>query len=299
MRRWLTAARMAGSVAERPASWLPGGLAWVSTLGWISLVLPVVPPPSQSALTYFGAGMRTSGAWPLNLVLLVAGILAVAGLAAALGAIGSAVLIGQVQGRGAEPADVGRLLGASIVFGLPALAGIGMALVAFAAVAPAEFNRGGAAGDPVLRTLLRVAPLLAFTALLAAAGQLLAGVAGRISVRRRSLAAGIVRAPAAARRLGAAGAIHGSLSSLANFGYVGLAALMVAVLWPPIGARLGAGEAWDPGTMVLLVGFVAIWLCLVLGGGALHAWSTATWSHLDDSENASMESGEQQAAWKA
>ena len=31
---------------------------------------------------------------------------------------------------------------------------------------------------------------------------------------------------------------------------------------------------------LLLVGFVAIWLCLVLAGGALHAWSAATWSRL-------------------
>ena len=31
-------------------------------------------------------------------------------------------------------------------------------------------------------------------------------------------------------------------------------------------------------TLLLLVGFVAIWLCLLLGAGALHAWASAWWS---------------------
>ena len=298
MRRWLAAARLAGSVAERPATWLPGGLAWVATLGWLSLVVPVVPPPTQSALTYFGAGMRTSGAWPLNLVLLVAGILAVAGVAAALAAVGNAVLIGHVEDRDVGAADVGRLVGASVVFGLPALLAVGMAILGFAAVAPDEFNRSGASGDAITRTLLRLPMLPVATALLAAVGTLLGGVAGRIAVRRRSLAAGIVRAPAAARRLGAAGLIHAVVGLVLALGYVVLAAMLIGVLWAPIGARLAAGDGGDPATLVLLVGFVAIWLCLVLGGGALHAWSTATWAHLDESEAASMDGRGREAAWK-
>ncbi len=298
MGRWLSAARLAGGVAERPATWLPAGLAWVATLGWLSLVVPVVPPPSQSALTYFGAGMHTSGDWPLNLILLVFGVLALVGLAATLAAVGNAVLIGQVEDRDVEAADVGRLVGTSVVFGLPALLAVGLAAVAFAALAPGEFNRGGASGDGVTRTLLRLALLPATAVLLAAAGSVLGGVAGRTAVRGRSLAAGIVRAPAAARGLGTAGAIHAVVGLLLAVGYVVVAATLIAVLWAPIGTRLEAGEAGDPATLVLLVGFVAIWLCLVLGGGALHAWSTATWAHLDGSEAASMDSRERQAAWK-
>ena len=298
MRRWLAAARLAFRVAERPSSWIPGGLAWVATLGWLSLVVAVVPPPSQSALTYFGAGMRTSGAWPLNLVLLLGGVMLTVAVAATLVAAGNAALIGQVEDRDVDGADVGRLMGAAVLFSLPALAAVGIALIAFAAMAPAEFNRGGAASDPVARTLARVAPLVAAAAVLAAASSILGGVAGRISVRRRSLAAGVVHAPAAARRLGAAGAIHGVVSLLAAVGYVVMATMLIGVLWAPIGVRLAAGEAGDPATVVLLVAFVAIWLCLILGGGALHAWSTATWARLDESETASMDSRPRQAAWK-
>jgi hypothetical protein len=51
------------------------------------------------------------------------------------------------------------------------------------------------------------------------------------------------------------------------------------VLWAPIGVRL-EGEGIGLAAMLLLVGFVAIWLCLVLGGGALHAWGSAAWTRI-------------------
>jgi hypothetical protein len=53
--------------------------------------------------------------------------------------------------------------------------------------------------------------------------------------------------------------------------------VLVGVLWAPIGLGLGNGEPIDATVALLLVGFVAIWLCLVLAGGALHAWGSATW----------------------
>ena len=299
MRRWLSAAARAASVAERPATWVPGALAWVAVLGWLPLALAVVPPPTQSALTYFGAGMRTSGAWPLNFVLLVAGTLGIAGVAAVLAAIGNTVLLGRIERRAVEPADAGRVLGAAVVFGLPVVVGAGVVLVAVAAVAPSEFNRGGSSLDPVVRTVMRITPLLAFTLVVMFAGTVLGVMAGRLAVRGRSLAAGLVRAPRQARASGAAGAIHAIVSVVLAIGYLAVAALLVRVLWAPIAVRLTAGETGDPGTMVLLVGFVAIWLCLVLGGGALHAWATATWSHLDDMETASMDSRAPEAAWKS
>jgi hypothetical protein len=62
--------------------------------------------------------------------------------------------------------------------------------------------------------------------------------------------------------------------------YLAFAALLLTVLWRPIAAQLGAVGEIDVATGLLLVGFVAIWLCLVLAGGALQAWSAATWSRL-------------------
>ena len=299
MRLWLSAAARAARVAERPTTWIPGALAWVAVLGWLPLALAVVPPPTQSALTYFGAGMRTSGAWPLNLVLLVAGMLVIAGVAAVLAAVGNAVLLGRIERRAVEPADAGRVLGAAVVFGLPVVVGAGVMLVAVAAVAPSEFNRGGASLDPVVRTVMRIAPLVVFTLLVMFAGTVLGGMAGRLAVRDRSLGAGLARTPRRARASGAAGGIHAVVSVVLAIGYLATAALLLRVLWAPIAVRLRGGETSDPGTIVLLVGFVAIWLCLVLGGGALHAWATATWSHLDEMETASMDSRAPEAAWKS
>jgi hypothetical protein len=59
--------------------------------------------------------------------------------------------------------------------------------------------------------------------------------------------------------------------------FAGLAALLLRVLWAPIEERL-ALNGIDPAAMLLLVGFVAIWLCLVLAGGALHAWGSVSWT---------------------
>jgi len=42
------------------------------------------------------------------------------------------------------------------------------------------------------------------------------------------------------------------------------------------GMPFEGGPTIDPATVLLLVGFVAIWLCLVLGGGAVHAWGSMT-----------------------
>jgi hypothetical protein len=67
---------------------------------------------------------------------------------------------------------------------------------------------------------------------------------------------------------------------VAQLAFLGVGSLLLGVLWAPIGAQLAAGGGFDVATGLLLVGFVAIWLCLVMAGGAIHAWSAATWSQL-------------------
>jgi hypothetical protein len=62
-------------------------------------------------------------------------------------------------------------------------------------------------------------------------------------------------------------------------GYLVLAAILLRVLWAPIEQRL-ALDGIDAAAALLLVGFVAIWICLVLGGGALHAWGSVTWTRI-------------------
>ena len=57
-----------------------------------------------------------------------------------------------------------------------------------------------------------------------------------------------------------------------------LATALLRVLWAPIRVELAAGQLVSPQALLLLVGFVAVWLALVLAFGALHAWVSAWWS---------------------
>ena len=66
---------------------------------------------------------------------------------------------------------------------------------------------------------------------------------------------------------------------VARIGYLVVARVLLRVLWAPIEARL-SGEGFGIAVVLLLVGFVAIWLCLVLAGGALHAWGSVSWTRL-------------------
>ena len=75
-------------------------------------------------------------------------------------------------------------------------------------------------------------------------------------------------------------ATHAVAAFLGQLMFLGFYALLLGVLWAPIGTQLAIGGGFEIGTGLLLLGFVAIWLCLVLAGGALHAWSAATWSRL-------------------
>jgi hypothetical protein len=75
------------------------------------------------------------------------------------------------------------------------------------------------------------------------------------------------------RRLGLALA-----TTLADLLALGLALALLRVLWAPISVELAAGQLVSPQALLLLVGFVAIWLALVLVFGALHAWVSTLWS---------------------
>ena len=59
---------------------------------------------------------------------------------------------------------------------------------------------------------------------------------------------------------------------------VTLAVALLRVLWAPIGADLGSGDLVSPTALLLLVGFVAIWLAVILVFGALHVMFSTWWS---------------------
>ena len=86
-------------------------------------------------------------------------------------------------------------------------------------------------------------------------------------------------APTVLARPGIAAPVQAAVLFAAKMVYLVVAAMLLRVLWDPIGARL-ASDGMGPSSLLLLVGFVAIWLCLVLGGGALHAWGSVSWSRV-------------------
>ncbi|MDQ2673589.1 MAG: hypothetical protein M3Y40_02940, partial [Chloroflexota bacterium] len=148
--------------------------------------------------------------------------------------------------------------------------------LAVAAVGPAEFNRPAVESSPLWRLVARLAPLLVFGAVVTIAASTLAGLAGRAAMRGGSVTTGLTASLALGAAAGRAGLWHLVVAVVAGLSYLALTGLLLTVLWAPIRAALLGGAPLDLASGLLLVGFVAIWLCLVLGGGALHAWASAT-----------------------
>jgi hypothetical protein len=274
MHRWLTASGNAAShVADRSSLWLIGALAWMVTVGWLALIVGVAAPPTVAELTFFGAGTFTSGLWPWNGIAILVVLLLLVGLAIVLDSLAEAALLG---GRRASSVLVQRSVIVSAICLIPLLA----ITVAFGAslymVAPGTFNDPD--GGPLLRTILALAPFAAGMVLAA----LLASAVRAAAIRARADASpwkALAAAPARLRRAGMAAAVQVVALFLASIGYLFLTAMLLRVLWAPIAARLSEA-GFDVAVILLLVGFVAIWLCLVLAGGALHAWGSVSWTRL-------------------
>jgi len=281
---WLRSAGLAARVAaDRGDLWLPGTLGALTYLAWLPLVVTVAEVPRTSDLAFLGAALLSSELFPLNVLLIaVLGALGIL-LACLLAALAETALL-RAAGLGTPGRSVTQelemALSVMLVAVLPAVA-VGAALIsAVAAVGPAEFGAPDLGVPLVLRIALRVAPLLAAVVLLSWLGQAFGAVALRRVIGPAALPLG--RALRAAlldlahhplRRLGLA------LSSfLADLLAVGLAVALLRVVWAPIGVELGAGQLVTPAALLLLVGFVAIWLAVILSFGALHVWVSTWWS---------------------
>ena len=278
MRRWVdVAVPTLRLVSERPALWVVGGLAWAATAGPIALFAAVVPLPTVSDLTYLAARTFVSGAWPWNAVTLGVAAALLALLALLLVAISDVTL---VAGGGPTRAETARAYAVTVLAAAPVALPLVALAIAAAATAPAEFTAPDAEGaGPLLRTAGAVAPLLAAVAVTTL-------VATAWATRARVLVAGrgasVTGAAAASIRSISRGPsiIHAVAAAAAWLAYLGLAIALLGVLWAPIGERLDAGAGFGAAEAALLVGFVAIWLCLVLVGGALHAWGVVSWRRI-------------------
>jgi len=277
MRRWWSdALSAAGHVADRPLLWLPGALAWTAGVGWLALVIGVARPPNIGALTFGGARFFGSGAWPWNAVAIGAAGLAAALIGFALVSAAEAVLL---RGRNAVRRDAARIFVLGLVCAAPTLAGLLAVATAAVVVAPVEFNAPDQQLGPLGRTAIRLGPLLVATAVAASAGAAIHASAARSAVAGRTVAEALRGSPRQLAGAGARAVVQAAAMLMARVAYLAVAAIGLRVLWAPIGLRLEAG-GMDPAVGLLLVGFVAIWLCLVLGGGALHAWGSTSWTRV-------------------
>ncbi|MGH2488615.1 MAG: hypothetical protein ACRDFR_03230, partial [Candidatus Limnocylindria bacterium] len=57
-----------------------------------------------------------------------------------------------------------------------------------------------------------------------------------------------------------------------------MTAIVLDVLWRPLSARMAAGGLAEPSTPILLLGFVWIWLVLVILAGVIQAWIAVWWN---------------------
>lgn len=293
MRRWLTEASAAARlVSDRPELWVAGGLAWAATFGPLALFLAVVPAPNVSDLTFFAARTFVAASWPWNAV--AVGALAALGMLLSLWLAALADVAVLRERHGAPPGSTWRAFAVTIVAALPVLAVAGATALVLARIAPAEFTAPDTAdGGPLVRTLLGVGPLLGVLLATAVVGGAYASAARVLIVDRgaplRGALSGTLPVLAAA---GAASAIQSLVAPAARLAYLAVATLMLSVLWAPIGEQLAGGAGFGAAQGALLVGFVAIWLCLVLGGGALHAWGSVSWRRILAVRSPSVERGD-------
>jgi hypothetical protein len=294
MRRWLTEASTAARfVSDRPQLWVTGSVAWVATAGPLALLVAVVPAPNVSDLTFLGARVFVAATWPWNAVTIVALAGLALLLALALVSLADEFLMREGQG-GAASASLARAFAVTVVAALPVLVVAGAAALALARVAPGEFTAPDTSdGGPVVRTLVIVGPLLGLLFVTAVTAGAYATAARVLALHRqaklRHALGGAIPLLAAAAP---ASAIQALVAPAARLAYLVLAIVMLSVLWAPIGEQLASGAEFGAAQGALLVGFVAIWLCLVLAGGALHAWGSLSWTRILAVRSTSVERGD-------
>jgi hypothetical protein len=283
-RAWLRNAAAAGGLAlDRPDLWLPAALGSVAYLAWLPLVLAVAAFPRASDFAFLGARLLSSGAFPWNVLLLAAlATLAVLGACLVAGLAEAALLRAAGQGTAHRTLtrDTEAAFSVLLIASLPVVAVSAALLSAIAAVAPAEFGAPDIGGPLLVRIIGHLVPLLVAFLAFALLGQAFGAVAVRRAVGGSAVSVGaalrgglreLLTRPL--RRLGTA-----LVSMLGDLLVLALATAVLRVLWGPIQVELAAGQLVSTQALLLLVGFVAVWLALVLAFGVLHAWVSAWWS---------------------
>jgi hypothetical protein len=281
---WLRRAAYAAQLAsDRADLWPAGALAALVFAGWLPLLLVVAPLDPQD-LAFVGNSLVSSSAYPANVVALSVAVVAAVMLACLLAAMAEAALQRMAGARPARQVPFGRAaltaLAVVLVASIPAACATAALVLGIIAVAFGVFTSPDLDTPLLLRLAAGVWPFLLAMLVAVVVGQAFGGAA-----LRRALAADappIGRALAAAagdlrrhpvRLIGLAAA-----GLLKDAAWLVLSYALLRVLWAPIGGDLAAGQLASPDTLLLLVGFVAIWLALLLTAGALHVAVSAWWA---------------------
>jgi hypothetical protein len=283
MSGWLRRCRAAlGVGADRSDLWVAGALGWLVYLGWLPLIL-AISPPDANAIESFGVSMYLSQDFPLNVLLLAAGL--VAGFAAlcligAMAGVGLQRLATRPRGPISEAGSTLSAFTIVLVSSLPLVAALVVVAIGIINVAPAEYLSSDLATPVLLRIGLRVIPQLLLALLVLVLVQSVAAVALRVAFSRPGRPAVSALGEAIREVRGHPLSLLGTslVSALLDGLVLGVTVWLLRALWTPIGTRLGDGLLRHPETLLLLLGFVGIWLGLLLAAGALHVAVSALWA---------------------
>jgi hypothetical protein len=279
LRRALYAAQLA---ADRADLWPAGALAWLAFLGWVPFLL-VVARPDPDDLAFIGVSIYTSGAFPLNLIGLAALAVALFALLCLLSVTAQMALLRSAAATDpARPPFARAVLTAFTVVllaTLPGTAALLALLAGVASVAPDAFQSPDTATPILARLAAPLVPLLILLVVALLAGQAFGGTALRTSHEApgESLRTVLGRSIRALRRpWRALGVVAGGL--LLDLLVLTITTALLSVLWMPIGDALEVGRLATPETLLLLLGFVAIWLGLLLVAGGVQVAVSAWWA---------------------
>jgi len=271
VRDWLGEGLAAANIAaERAELWIPGAIVSFAFAGWVVFLAVVASPADENDVLFLGIRLAASPWWPWNLVALVAAALFGIGtmlLAISFGEV--ALQMGLAEDGREIPVTVPRAMAA---LGLPGAAVliVAAALVWISAPAFADaFTETDRTAPYLLRLAASAFPALAILALTAVVAQ----AVGAVALRRRWNAVLLTL-----RRRGRRLVAHAGVTMALFVGAQLVTAMVLGTLWRPLSGRLASGGLAEPATPILLLGFVWIWLVLVILAGVIQTWITAWWN---------------------
>lgn len=268
LRGGVAAARL---VADRADLWFPGAMVSFAAAGWLVLLVVVAAPPDQGDAVYVGVRLATSPWWPWNAVVLVAAISAA--VSALLGAVAFgevALMMGTTDPRdGTYVPTVPRAMSVLALALVPIGALAALLLWLAAPLFEAAYFQADAE-TPYLARVLETAWPAVFILLVAI---IVVQAFGAAALRRPGREGLGITWRHGARLIPQAAVTTGVF--LAGQLMTGL---VLVALWIPLGERLADGHLLELSTAVLLLGFIWIWLVLVILAGVVQAWISAWWT---------------------